>query len=326
MSDKSEKEINLLDLLGLVVDKIKMFLSKMLLFLSFLLGHCYRYKWLIMSVVILALIAGQYHARKSNRYYKAGALISINGSNANEVKGILAQLENANPLEESLSLSTKLNIEDSIAKSIKEIRSFNVIDYNRDSIPNVIDFKNSHSKRDTVNVYHTRVLYLQIKTYSIKHLPIIEQSIKNFVNRNAFIQQKFKSEIENFNSEIAICDSELQRIDSLAKVSYFKDEEQNIKLENNKLIVGEQRKQLFYYDMFELQKRKRKAELELAQFIDPVVIPGGLVLNPKAVNNRLDNAILSGFIGIALALWLSFLLRYTHTVLSWLDKKSKSEE
>lgn len=326
MSEKSEKEINLLELLGLIFDRIKLFLSKTVQFLSYLIGHSYRYKWLIMIVVFLSLIVGQYHARKSNRYYKAGAYVSVNGSNVNEIKAIISQLENANPLEEKLSLSTKLNIDDSIARSIREIRSFYVIDYNRDSIPNVIDFKNSHSKRDTVNVYHTRVFYLQVKTFSIDNLPIIEQSIKNFVNNNAFVRQKFDAEIMNFKSEIDICNRELQRIDSLAKVSYFKDEQSNIKLENNKLIVGEQRKQLFYDDMFELQKRKRKAELELAQFVEPVVIPGGLVVNPKAVNNRVDNAIVSGLIGLALALWLSFLLRYTHNVISWLDKKSKTEE
>ena len=75
MSEKSEKEINLLELLGLIFDRIKLFLSKTVQFLSYLIGHSYRYKWLIMIVVFLSLIVGQYHARKSNSYYKAGAYV-----------------------------------------------------------------------------------------------------------------------------------------------------------------------------------------------------------------------------------------------------------
>ncbi|MFZ4725211.1 MAG: hypothetical protein ACOYMD_07155 [Paludibacter sp.] len=301
MEENNTKEVNLLQLIGMFFNWLKNIGIKLFQFLGFLIRLSYRHKVTVIIVMVLSIVAGQYLARPAARIYKAGAMVVLYGSQAETVKEICRQLENTSPLNKLISLGTKLSLPDSIAKNVVEIRSFYVIDYLKDEVPDKIDFDNSHSLTDTLNVRMRDRFYLQIKTKSIAQVPKVQVAIQNFFNTNAILRLKFDISKAELANQIQICNIELKRIDSLAQVSYFKEKDNQLQFEKNKLLLGEQTKQLFYNELLHLQDIKTYSQSKMGDYVQPVQMPSGFVVNPVPLNGRVKYGIFSLLIGFAIA-------------------------
>lgn len=129
---------------------------------------------------------------------------------------------------------------------------------------------------------------------------------------------KIKSELLQ---EINICNTESELIDSLAKVSYLKDADRQIKFENNKLIVGEQKKQLFYEDLLSIQKAKSKAEIQLIDFKQPLDLLSGFVVIRTPINGNLKYGLISLLIGYIVSLLVSALLENRKGIVKYFKRK-----
>jgi len=321
MEEKTTKEINLLQLITLFFNWIINILMNLLRFVGYLLRLCYRRKITVIIVLLISIVIGQYFARKSNRIYKAEAMAMLYGSEASTVKDVCRQLENSLSTNRLTSLATKLALPDSVANNITEIHSFYVIDYLKDKTPDKIDFGNNHSLTDTLNIPMKDRIYLQIKTKNINQVPQVQAAILNFFNANSVIKNQFFSKKNEYVQQIRICDTELQRIDSLAKVSYFKDSEKQMRFEMDKLLVGDQKKQLFYSDLLQLQAIKTYAQIKLTDFIQPVDLPSGFVVNPMPLNGRVTYGIYSLLIGFILAVVIAGLIENIKKIFDFLNKK-----
>lgn len=321
MEENTTKEINLLQLITLFFNWIKNIILNLLRFVGYMIRLCYRRKIVVIIVLVISIVIGQYFARKSNRIYKAEAMAMLYGSEASTVKDVYSQLENSLSTNKLTSLATKLSLPDSVAKNITEIHSFYVIDYLKDNTPDKIDFGNNHSLTDTLNVPMRDRIYLQIKTKNINQVPLVQAAILSFLNTNSVIKNQFLSKKTDYLQQIRICDIELQRIDSLAKVSYFKDTEKQMRFEQNKLLVGDQRKQLFYDDLLRLQSIKSSAEKQLADCIQPVDLPSGFVVNPMPLNGRVTYGLYSLLIGFVLAVIIAGLIENIKKIFDFLNKK-----
>lgn len=308
MKENTNKEINLLQLINLFFNWVKNIGKKLMKFLVYTIQLCYRNKIIVLIILVLSLAVGQYFARKSNRIYKAEAMAMIYGSQAPTVKEVFKQLENSLASNKLISLATKLSLPDSVAQNIVEINSYYVIDYLKDGTPDKIDFNNNHSLTDTLNIPMRDRIYLQIKTKSIGQVPQVQKAILNFLNNNEVINNQFNIKKTELQEKINICIAELQRVDSLAKVSYFKDNNQQMRFENNKLFIGEQKKQLLYPDLLEIQKTKYWTEVELGDYKQPIDLPSGFVVNPTPVNGRVYYAIYSLLIGFLLSIIVSVIV------------------
>lgn len=321
MEENTTKEINLLQLLTLFFNWIKNIVANLLMFLGYLIRLCYRRKITVIIVLVISIIVGQYFARKSNRIYKAEAMAMLYGSDASTVKEVCRQLENSLSTYKLTSLATKLSLPDSVTKNIVEIQSFYVIDYLKDKTPDIIDFKNNHSLTDTLNVPMKDRIYLRIKTKNINQIPQFQAALLNYFNTNNLIEDQFVNMKNEYLEQIRICDTELQRVDSLAKVSYFKDNEKQMRFENDKLLVGDQRKQLFYGELLDLQKIKSKAQTKLIDFKQPVDLPTGFVVNPTPLNGRVTYGLYSLLIGFILAVVIAGLIENITKIFDFLNKK-----
>lgn len=131
-------------------------------------------------------------------------------------------LENSSSVNRLISLSTKLSLPDSVANNIVSIQSFYVIDF-MNSVVDVVDFDNNHSLTDTTNVRMKDRVYFQIKTKSIDQLPQVQAALLKFFDNNVMMKVQFESKRNELQQQVQICNRELTRIDSLAKVSYFKE-------------------------------------------------------------------------------------------------------
>ncbi len=323
MNEQKEiKEVNLLQLLSIFFQWIKKTFFSLVNISGKSIQLLYKYKWATIIIIILSFAAGLYLSRPSVKRYKAEAMAVIHGSDAQTVKEICKQLEQAMANNNNLSIAAKMGVPDSVSKNILAIRTFDVIDYLADGSADKIDFKHTHSLEDTMNVKMKDRVYIQIKTKNIAQVPIFQKALTRYFASNQILASQFEAQKKLFIDQIKICDLELQRIDSLAKVMYFKDAKDQIKFENNKLIVGESRKQLFYGELLEINTRKSWAENNLAVCINPVDFPSGFVVIANPINNRLLYSVIALFAGLVLSLFFALLLNNLRSIINFLENKS----
>lgn len=318
MKDKETKEINLLQLINIFFEWIMRILKKAFLFLGFLSQLFFKYWMVSFAIILLSLVVGLYLSRPSARIYKAEAMALFYGCELPTAKEVCGQLQNSLVKEKELSLGAKLGIPDSIANSIVLIENFNVIDYLKDETQDLIDFKKNHSLTDTLNLIMQDRFYLRIKMRNISYVKMVETAILQYFNSNPMIKREYEYAKAYLQSRIDLCDREMMRIDSLAKVSYFKDPNSKINFENDKLIVGEQEKQLFYKDLIQLTDIKSYSQKRLIDYKQPVAFPSGLKVNPLPINNRIKYTISSILIGVSIALLVAFILENLKKIMTYL--------
>lgn len=321
MEDKNTKEINLLQLLAIVIDWLKNIIQKGLKFAGLSLQLAVKHWVITVSVLILSVALGQYLARPAAKKYNANAVALLYGVNVSTAKEVCRQLENSLGTEKTQSLAFKLGIADSVAKNIVCIQNFSVIDYLKDGSQDAVDLKRGHSLNDTLNLIMQDRFYLQVTTRNIAQLPVVQQALLNYFNTNPMMKGEYESVKKGLEEKAVLCDKEIARLDSLAKVSYFKDADPKISLVNNKLVVGEQMKQLFYNDVLNLQSQKSLTQNVLINFKQPMNFPSGLVLNPMPINGRAKYGVYSILIGSAIALVLAFLLENLKKITNYLTNK-----
>jgi hypothetical protein len=321
MEKDNSKEINLLQLFTLLFNWISKQLKHFINFFGYLFRVSYRNYRISVIVIFIFLGIGLFLSRPDARIYKAEAMAMIYGSEAQTVKEISKQLENSISSNNLYSLSAKLSIPDSVAKNIVCFESFYVIDYLKDNIPDKVDFENNHPLTDTQNVRMRDRLYFRILTKNIAQTSIVQAAVLNYFNSNPLMKAQFSNRKSELAQEIAICNKESQRIDSLAKISYFKDTNKQLKLENNTLVVGEQKKQLFFNDLLELQTIRAKAEARYIDFKQPMELQTGFVVMPHPVNGVFRYGLISLLIGYFVSLIVCILIENMKGIKKYLDNK-----
>ena len=321
MEDNSSKEINLLQLLNLLFAWIVKCVKGIVRFFGHLIQLTYKFKLVTLFLIICGTGVGLYLSRPSAKVYKAEAMAMLYGSEAQTVKEVCKQLENSIASNNLYSLSGKLSLPDSISRSIVEFHTFYAITYHKDSVAEIIDFKESHPISDTINVKMKDRLYFQVLTKNIAQLPKVQDAILNYLNNNATMKTEYINKRNESLQKIKICNDEIKRIDSLAKISYFKDPQQQLKLEKNNLLIWEQKRQLFYDDLLLLLKTKSKEESKLAYFKQPVVLPAGFTPSPIALNGTLKYSAIGLLIGYLVSILASFLLEHRKAIVRYLEGK-----
>jgi len=321
MEEINSKEINLLQLISIIFQWLKKVFLNVYKAIGSLLQLAFKYKWIVIIVTALFIIAGQYFARPSARVYKAEAMAMIYGADAQTVKEICKQLVNSSQRVNGLTLAKKLGIPDSISKNFVSVKTFDVVDYLKNKTADKIDFNNNHSLEDTMNIKMNDRIYIQIKTTKISQVPIFQAALVKYFDENPVLKSKFEAGRNNYLDRIAICNAELQRIDSLAKVFYFKDNIEQLKLENNKLIVGENRKQLFTEELIRINFVKGEAQSKLAEYVRPVNLPSDFVVSPNAENGRIKYGIMSIIYGFILSLLIILIIDNLKRFITFLENK-----
>jgi len=321
MEDNNTKEVNLLQLINLFFNWLKRIGNSFLNFLVYIIQLLFRHKLLVIITVFIFMACGFYLSRPSSRVYNAEALAMLYGTDAQTAREVSKQLENFSSTNQQISLATKLALPDSVAKNIVSIHSYYVIGYKKDGMAVKVDYNDNYPQKDTMNIKMGDRVYLQLRTHNIKQVPQIQAAILKYFNNNDVFKALFNTRRDELHQQINICTIENIRIDSLAKVSYFKDENKQLKFENDKLIVGEQKKQLFYEELLRLQDIKANAEMRLSILTQPMVLPSGFVVNPVPINGRMKYEVMSIILGCFVALLISLLIENIEKIINFLNKK-----
>lgn len=321
METKKTNEINLMDIFIAIGKWLKKIFISTLNVVGLTLQLLYRNWILAASVLLLAIIIGQYMARPAARIYNVDAMCVLYGVEAPTIKEVGKQLSLSSPMFATTSLARKIALQDSIVSKVVGVEFFPVIDYLSDKSPDMIDFKRNHSLNDTTNLAMGNYVYLRMKIKGTNHAQEVGNAVLKYINSNPTVQNEYNIFKTQQKEKVKLCDRELSRIDSLANITYFKEKKPEIKFENNKLLIGNNTIQLFYGDLLNLQSIKNKAQLLLEEAVQPVVIPSGFIVNPTAINGRLKYGVLSLMFGLALSIACAYVLEKRKKWLNYLQGK-----
>jgi hypothetical protein len=302
--NNTTKEINLLQLIGVFFDFLKSIALLLIGYFSYLIRLSYKYFALTIIVVLIFLSLGIYLSRPDAKIYKAEATALIYGTDIQVVMDVTKQLDAYALQNGKSSLADKLELHDSILKNIVGIKAYYILGYRKDGIAVKVDYENVDPQKDTMIVRMGDRMCLQVLTKNTNQLPQVQNAVLKYFNSNPVMRLQFETQRTALTQQIDICKRENARIDSLAKVSYFKDSEKQLQLANNSLLIGEQKKQLFYGELLNLQNTKAAAENALINHTNPIVLPGGFAVAPKPLNPMSKYAIMAILAGYLFSLLL----------------------
>ncbi len=322
--DFNSKELNLLDLLKIISDKIVLLLKETKQCIGKTLQLAYRHKVLFGIMIILAIGIGLFRTRASQNIYTTDAMIKLYGVKAHTVIKMSEQLSLEARLLNKKRLAQRLNLHDSVVNKIISIHFYSMIDYNKNSIPNTVDFNRSHSLEDTVNVLMSDYVYLQFKLIqSTANAEEIGKAIVDFINQKPFIQSSFTSYKNNLTERLNLCNRELQRLDSLSNKKYFEKTQKQIELKNNQLLVGSNKVQLFYDDILELYGVKSKTKAKLLATTAPLKVTTGFIIDSNSMTwqRRLKIVAKIIILSLFLSLIMAFILENRKKWIDFLNQK-----
>lgn len=321
MANTETKELNLIDIISITFNWTYNFIKKIIRFIGQLLQLSVKHWYIFLLFSALGIAGGLYFSQQSKLKYKAGTTLYVCYSKSFLVKDIIANLKSNPGKNQPLPLASKLNIPDSVASNILKIEYFNIIDFGKDDSQDIIDFNSSHPLTDTLNIVMDDRIYLQVETKKPCQIPIFEEALLAYINSNPRLIQEFNAKQQGHMERIAFSEKEINRLDSLANASYFKDKSYStFNYEKDKLMIGEQKKPLFYEDILSLIATKDYSQhyLNIAQ--TPVYTTDGFAVEGP-INARKKLLIFGLIFGVLGGLVASYIFEHLKTILKYLQNK-----
>ncbi|HBE43305.1 MAG TPA: hypothetical protein DDW27_19315 [Bacteroidales bacterium] len=226
---------------GFLVSTVFLIKNFLPLFLSVIIGAGFSYalKWSIKPVYVSEMTL------RSNTVTNAEMIANIN------------QLDLLLKEKNYGGISTALSIDPAEASKIKHINAFWVIDKNYDSIPDYVDYRNSHNVYDSVNVRMNDRFVIKVQLKDPAGIPKMKDRIFSYVNNNPVLIQQNDLRLRLIDELLARLNHDIEQLDSLQKVKYF-EETRNMKPEKGgqMIFIQEHATQLIYNDIYALYDRK----------------------------------------------------------------------
>lgn len=320
---KETRETNLFDLLLIFFRWIAQCFSRLFSAMGWCLQISFKYLPLTLILCIAGLGAGIYFSQPERRIYKVEGMAVLNGPTANVVKEISKPLEWAFPhqVPGGQNFVQKCSISEDVAKSIKRMETFYVIDNLNDSTPDHVDFKNKHDLTDTLNVRMRNYLYFRFRTKRIDKVEEIEQGLMHYFNTHPTMVAWNELHRQNLHDVVNMYTQQILYLDSLSKRAYLEDPvHAKLTLHQNTLIIGEQKKQFFHEEISYLQHLLEGQELALTCDSLPLYFPGHLSIMPRPINGRIKTLVLALMGAYALSLLIAAGWKYRKSIFDYLRR------
>ncbi len=277
----------------------------------------YRYWWLVLLCVALGVAAALYYTRRDNVIYRVNAVAVLNGPTVQQFEQAFMPLRSAQQLPPESPLQSWL-----YEKKLRCFETYRVIDCMNDSVADYIDFKNSSSPTDTVNVQMQDRLCLQfrIKHRDLDMIPAVEQEVMTFLNANPSMQGAYKTYMMNMLEQVRFNHAQVEKLDSLTDQYYFHSNpgsEPLNSVRNGLVFMGDWRVHLFLGDIYAHQNRTFKMDQRLQLATAPVVLENHFTVDSKPVNGRRKFVILFFLLGWIGACVLAELIDRRKAIAAW---------
>ena len=278
----------------------------------------YRYWWVVITCVLLALAAALYFTRCENLTYKMQAVALLNGPSIQQFEQAYSPLRSGRLLPEDAVITPFVK-----EKTAKAFTTYRVIDCLHDGNADYIDFKHKSKPYDTLNVQMSDRLCLQfrLKARDLDRLPEIEKGVLDYLNSNEPMQQSYDCYLANLREAVRFNHAQAQKLDSLTSAYYFYNASnaQPMNYSGNGVnFYGDRRIRLFLDEIYKQQKHLQQGDYRLQLATAPVVLENHFTAAPKPVNGRLKYGVLFLLLGWALGCLIAEIIDKRKALSEWL--------
>lgn len=246
----------------------------------------YRYWWLVITLVVLAIAGAIYHTRQDNIRYRVNATALINGASMMQFEEAFQPLRSCCLLPEDAAIGSYL-----YNKRAQRFETFAVVDVHGDGTANYVDFKRKSNPKDTVNVQMQDRVNIQfcVQGYSIPLIPEIEQAVLDYLNSDEALQKSYAVYVENLREEVAFNHRQAVKLDSLTSNYYYGSalSANPLTSKDGGVYFNSDRKvRLFLKDIYAQHQHLQQGDYKLQLATAPVVLENHFTLDPKPVMSR----------------------------------------
>ena len=252
----------------------------------YLIRLTYRYWWVVLPVVILGIAAALRISREDNLTYKMNAVACLNGCSIQQFEQAYAPMRSQQMLPADAAITPFIK-----GRIAYEFQTYRVIDCLDDGYADYIDFKNSSSPTDTVEVQMKDQICMQfrIKQRNLDKVPAIEEALMEILNANEALQRAYGVYLQNLKEVTAFNHTQTQKLDSLTSSYYFYTPSAARPMNypgNGVNFYGDRRVELFLEDIYDHQEHMQLFDARLQLASAPVVLVNHFAADCKPVNGR----------------------------------------
>ncbi len=260
--------------------------------LSRMIRLTYRYWYIVVTLVVLAVAVAIYHTRPDNISYRVNAVAYINGASLPQFEQAFAPLQTIQMLPDDAPVKHYMK-----EKLAQNFELFRMVDVHHDGIADFIDFKRKSNPKDTLEVQmHDRVcIQFCTKVHSLHLVPEMEKAVLEFLNGNEALQQAYEAYLPNLREEVAFNHRQAVKLDSLTSAYYYNAGASAATMSKDGSSVnfyGDRKIRLFLSEIYQQQVHTQLGDLRLQLATAPVVLENHFALDSKPVMTRAKAMIL----------------------------------
>ena len=279
----------------------------------------YRYWWVVLIPMVLAVGLAFYYSRTENQIYKVEAVALLNGPSIQQFEQRFAALRTGEMVPEEAAIAPYL--QKSIATKFK---TFRVIDCMDDGVADYIDYRHRSEPTDTVKVQMQDRLCLQfrVKEKDLPQMPEMEKAILDLLNADHAMQQSYAVYMKNLREEVQFNHAQAHKLDSLTSQYYFSNpsiSQADSHVHNGGVsFYGDRRIRLFLDEIYEHQKHTQLADYRMQLASAPVVLENHFAVTCGPVNGRVKCLLLFLLCGWIVGCGIAELIDKRKALSAWL--------
>ena len=315
-----EKEMNFFDLCVACGRAIGRGCKALWQLCSRMIRLTYRYWWLVITLVILAVAAAFYYSRYDNLKFRVSAVALLNGPTIPQFEKALAPVTTGQMLPENARIAGYI-----YSHVVSDFKTYRVIDCKDDGTPDYVDYKNKVALTDTLKVPMTDRLCVQfcIKVRDMGALPDIEKSILELVNRNPALQQSYQVYLPNLCEQVAFNHRQWNKLDSLTSHYYYRGrlgESENLRDGMVMVNNSDWKVRLFLDEVYAQQAHTEQGDYRLKLAYAPVTLENHFAVDSAPSNSRRKCLPVGLLLGWIIGCAIAELIDRRKAVAAWLKQ------
>lgn len=314
------KEMNFWDLCVTIARAIGRGIVALWHVLARMIRLSWRYWYIVVTLLVLAVAAAMYHTRPDNIKYRVNAVAYLNGASFQQFEQAFAPLQSGHLLPEGAKIGWYMH-----HKQALRFELFRVIDSQHDEQADFIDFKRKSSPKDTLEVQMQDRVCIQFRTpaYATPLIPEIEEAILEVLNGNEALQQAYSLYLANKKEEVAFNHRQTVKLDSLTSAYYYNAGTMAVTSDKSGTGVnfyGDRKIRLFLDEIYKQQFHTQVGDLRLHFATAPVVLENHFAVDPAPVMTRAKCVCIFLLLAWIAGCLLAELIDKRKEIIAWLKK------
>lgn len=214
MEDK-KKELNLVDVLSLCWQSLKKAFMWGVNILGWCLRMTYQKKWIVLLFLAAGLAWGYWSVRQYNPHRSGFGLNSFCKQPYYAVEQVREAGKHC-----GRDLAKFLNIDPAVAAQVISIEPYYVVDIDRNSTIDIIDYKERFRTDSLVYTWSITQFYVEVISRGDSAVPVVRQALLDKLNDSYVLYDPWKINMDNETRWIQVLNDELHRIDSLQSIAF----------------------------------------------------------------------------------------------------------